>query len=47
MFSWADGRRYHGQWQDGLQHGNGEFHTVKGDVRQGKWINGKFQSTKS
>lgn len=29
-FYWPDGRKYHGAWKDGKQHGRGEYFLVSG-----------------
>jgi len=25
IYTWADGRKYDGEWQNGRQHGNGKY----------------------
>lgn len=37
-FTWADGRRYEGQWKDGGYHGNGEYTHRDGSKYKGEWV---------
>jgi hypothetical protein len=41
VFTWPDGRKYRGQWKNGKQHGEGIYHSSKGEVRKGQWADGK------
>lgn len=38
--TWLDGTMYHGEWLDGLPHGDGRMVFVNGDVYDGTWSNG-------
>ncbi|MCB0369445.1 MAG: hypothetical protein KDD45_08350 [Bdellovibrionales bacterium] len=29
-FYWSDGRKYHGAWKEGKQHGRGEYYLCSG-----------------
>lgn len=41
MFTWPDGRKYDGNWKNGKQHGKGTYHSMKGEVKNGLWNEGK------
>jgi hypothetical protein len=41
VFTWPDKRKYDGQWKNGKQHGIGVYHSSRGDVKKGKWSDGK------
>ena len=40
MFDWPDGRKYEGEWKNGVQHGDAYYHTSKHEVKHGRWENG-------
>ncbi|MBU1650403.1 MAG: hypothetical protein KKF37_13735 [Proteobacteria bacterium] len=37
-----DGRKYEGQWLDGLQHGKGTLTAADGTSKSGNWEDGDF-----
>ena len=37
----ADGRKYVGAWENGKQHGTGQYTNQQGVVRFGEWYEGK------
>ena len=39
----ADGRKYVGAWENGKQHGTGQYTNQQGVVRFGEWYEGKRQ----
>lgn len=41
VYTWADGRRYDGMWENGKQHGEGVYYDAAGKARKGIWVNGK------
>ena len=41
MYSWADGRKYEGEWKLGKQHGKGKYILLDGTVKMGIWEDGK------
>ena len=41
MYTWADGRQYHGMWKEGAQHGEGMYMLQNGMTRKGEWNNGQ------
>ena len=41
VYTWADGRKYAGMWQNGKQNGEGTYYDINGLVRKGIWENGK------
>ena len=41
MYTWTDGRKYDGMWQNGKQHGDGVYILPDGTARKGLWKNGK------
>jgi hypothetical protein len=40
-FTWPDGRKYEGEYQNDLKHGTGIFKWPDGRVYEGEWENGK------
>ena len=40
IYTWADGRQYHGMWKDGKQHGEGKYILPSGVQRRGYWRDG-------
>lgn len=40
-YTWADGRKYIGNWSNGKQHGDGKYIQLEGKERSGTWENGK------
>ncbi len=40
-FTWTDGRKYIGMWEDGKQHGQGTYLSIDGSKKSGIWKNGK------
>ena len=40
-YTWADGRKYEGNWANGRQHGEGMYVTQDGVIKRGMWENGK------
>jgi len=40
-FTWPDGRKYKGQWENGKQHGKGTYIDSKGVEKHGEWLEGK------
>ena len=40
-YTWADGRRYEGQYEMDKKHGYGVYHWADGRIYQGNWFNGK------
>ena len=40
-FTWADGRKYTGGYEDDKKHGYGEFYWPDGRSYKGKWVDGK------
>ena len=43
IFTWADGRKYVGDYLDDKKHGSGEFSWPDGRRYVGEWVNGKQQ----
>lgn len=41
VYSWADGRRYEGEWKNGKQHGKGKYILLDGTIKTGIWEDGK------
>lgn len=41
VYTWADGRRYDGMWENGKQHGEGIYYDATEKSRKGIWVNGK------
>jgi hypothetical protein len=41
VFTWADGRRYQGEYYDDKKHGKGTFTCPDGRKYIGDWANGK------
>lgn len=41
IFSWGDGRKYIGEYENDKKNGYGEFYWPDGKVFKGKWRNGK------
>ena len=41
VFSWLDGRKYEGEYQEDNKHGYGEFTWPDGRLYRGFWENGK------
>jgi len=41
VYTWADGRKYDGMWQNGKQHGEGVYYDIHKVERKGVWENGK------
>jgi len=41
LYTWSDGRRYDGMWQNGKQHGEGKYTLADGTVKLGVWKDGK------
>jgi hypothetical protein len=41
VYSWADGRKYEGEWKNGKQHGKGKYILLDGEERMGLWEDGK------
>ena len=39
-YTFADGRRYVGEYHRGKRHGHGKFY-VDGKIREGQWVEGK------
>jgi len=37
---WADGKKYEGTWEDGMQHGQGRLTHSDGKVEEGEWEDG-------
>ena len=47
-FSETEGRRYEGEFKDGLCHGYGVFTFLEGNVtKDGEWVKGSFQETEA
>lgn len=44
-FTWADGRKYVGEYVHDKKQGYGEFEWPDGRVYKGKWFNGKQHGT--
>ena len=38
--NWLDGRKYTGQWMDGMRHGQGKLSYPDGRVKEGEWEDG-------
>ena len=41
VYTWADGRKYDGMWENGKQHGEGVYYDINGIAKRGIWENGK------
>lgn len=41
IYTWADGRRYEGQYEMDKKHGFGVYQWADGRVYEGNWYNGK------
>lgn len=41
VYTWADGRRYEGQYEMDKKHGFGVYRWADGRVYEGNWYNGK------
>ena len=41
IYTWADGRRYEGQYEMDKKHGFGVYHWADGRIYEGCWLNGK------
>ena len=41
IYTWADGRKYDGQWVNGKQHGVGKYVMADKSERMGEWLEGK------
>lgn len=41
IYTWADGRRYQGQYEMDKKHGFGVYQWADGRVYEGFWLNGK------
>ena len=41
-YTWADGRKYSGEWKDYMKHGQGTFTYASGDKYVGEWENEKY-----
>jgi hypothetical protein len=41
VYTWADGRKYDGQWVNGKQHGIGKYVMADKNERMGEWNEGK------
>ena len=41
VYTWANGKVYDGEWQNGQYHGIGKFTSSKGVTKVGKWENGE------
>lgn len=41
VYTWADGRRYEGNWSNGKQHGEGKYILPNGTIKIGIWQEGK------
>ncbi len=41
VYTWADGRKYDGMWQNGKQHGEGTYYDAHGVAKKGAWEGGK------
>jgi len=41
VYTWADGRKYDGMWENGKQHKEGIYYDINGMGRKGVWENGK------
>jgi len=42
VYTWADGfRKYEGFWKSGKQHGLGQYKNKEGEVKIGRWVDGK------
>ena len=41
MFNWPDGRMYDGAWVNGKQEGVGIYYNARGEIKYGRWANGK------
>jgi hypothetical protein len=38
--TWADGSKYHGDWNQNVRHGNGTYETPADSTRfEGQWVN--------
>ena len=40
-FTWADGRKYIGEWKGGKQHGKGLYIAKDGIQKNGEWQSGR------
>ena len=41
VYTWPDGRKYDGSWQNDKVHGIGVFTNSKKEIRRGKWEDGE------
>ncbi len=41
VYTWADGRKYDGMWENGKQHGEGKYIMADKTERLGEWNEGK------
>lgn len=41
VFTWADGRKYVGEYFEDKKHGYGTFYWADGKCYKGNWANGK------
>lgn len=39
---WVDGSKYQGEWQKGIQHGNGKMSFPDGTIKEGLFENNIF-----
>lgn len=46
-FSWNDGRRYEGNFEAGLIHGEGVLYFPNGEAKKGLWKDGEEVENKS
>ena len=42
IFTWPDGRKYIGNWKEGVQEGEGDYIFSSGVMKKGIWSNGKL-----
>ena len=40
VYTWANGRKYEGEWVNGKQHGKGKLFLLDGTIKTGIWENG-------
>ena len=41
VFTWGDGKRYEGDYKNGVKHGKGKMSDAKGNNYDGEWKDGK------
>ena len=41
VYTWADGRKYEGEFMNNEQHGIGTYISKSGKIKKGQWQNGK------